>query len=485
MSYGTETVQIHKKLKLDKRRGSENWYARLTLDNGKREVKSTGTADLERAKEVALALYYETQARIANKLPASTRKFKAVAEHTVTRMKEDLAAGAGKQAYKDYIQAIDNWLVPYFGGTDIAKIDLARMTAFDAWRAEKMGKTPAASTISNHNAAMNRVLDEAELRGWITKSFRPTLLNKGRASESRGGFSRDEYVKIYSRLRTWHTETDNLKARDMRETLRNYALFLANSGLRHGTEALGLQWRNLEWHEDATGRYLVIYVSGKTGSRATVPRLRVQAVLERQLKLNAKLNFPSLEAAIAARSEEKVWVTRMGREADIHNLARHFEALLQVLKLKHGADNKVRTLYSFRHYYQTADLLRGMSVHKLGKQVGTSTPMMDKYYSKVSPLANAYEHSGKAWLDQKQAQKKSVVQAASVTLPQPSSVELAFRLHGAGVIDAGALLAALGANSNGYVATEEIKTLALTAVQNGKLDQKVLMQVLAGVAAGD
>jgi hypothetical protein len=35
MSYGVESVQVHKKLRLDKRKGSNNWYARLTLPNGK------------------------------------------------------------------------------------------------------------------------------------------------------------------------------------------------------------------------------------------------------------------------------------------------------------------------------------------------------------------------------------------------------------------------------------------------------------------
>ena len=68
MSYGVESIRIHKKLRLDKRAGSDNWYARLTLPNGKRLVKTTKTDDLEAAKEVALRLYYEVDARIQNKL---------------------------------------------------------------------------------------------------------------------------------------------------------------------------------------------------------------------------------------------------------------------------------------------------------------------------------------------------------------------------------------------------------------------------------
>jgi hypothetical protein len=57
MSYGVNSIQIHKKLRLDKRAGSDNWYARLTLPSGKRLVKTTKTDDLEAAKEVALRLY--------------------------------------------------------------------------------------------------------------------------------------------------------------------------------------------------------------------------------------------------------------------------------------------------------------------------------------------------------------------------------------------------------------------------------------------
>ena len=88
MSYGVNSIQIHKKLRLDKRAGSDNWYARLTLPNGKRLVKTTKTEDIESAKEVALRLYYEVNARIQNKLPATTSKFADVAKHAINRMEQ-------------------------------------------------------------------------------------------------------------------------------------------------------------------------------------------------------------------------------------------------------------------------------------------------------------------------------------------------------------------------------------------------------------
>ena len=132
MSYGVKSVQIHKRLRLDKRASSDNWYARLTLPNGKRLIKTTKTDDIETAKEVALRLYYETDARIQNKLPATTRKFKDVAKHAITRMETEIREGVGKQAYRDYVQALNKWLVPYFGTQDIEKIDLTAVTKFAA-----------------------------------------------------------------------------------------------------------------------------------------------------------------------------------------------------------------------------------------------------------------------------------------------------------------------------------------------------------------
>jgi integrase len=396
MSYGVNSIQIHKKLRLDKRAGSDNWYARLTLPNGKRLVKTTKTEDIESAKEVALRLYYEVDARIQNKLPATTRKFGDVAKHAINRMETEIREGVGKQAYRDYVQALNKWLIPYFGGTDIAKLDLAAVTAFDAWRTAQSGKVPAQSTINNHNSALNRVLDEAELNGWIVKSLRPTLLNKGVKTQSRGSFSVEEYRVIYTALRTFHKNTPNEKSAATRETLRNYVLFLANTGVRHGTEALGLRWRNIEWYERDGERYLAINVDGKTNKRTAIARHSVENSLWRQARLNPRIRAVSdFDGLVAAKLDEPVFTTRLSDTVTVHNLNRAFNALLDGLDLKTGADGRTRTLYSLRHFYATLNLERGVTTHALSRQLGNSTVMIDRHYSKYSPLLNAEVHSGR------------------------------------------------------------------------------------------
>jgi hypothetical protein len=470
MSYGTSTIQVHKKLRLDKRKGSNNWYARLTLPNGQRQVKSTGTDDLEKAKEVALEMYYDVQARLKNQLPANTRKFKHVAEFAVKRMQDDVAAGTDKRAYKDYISAINKWLIPYFEKTDVEKIDLAALTAFDAWREQEFGKKLAQSTINNHNAALNRVLDEAELRGWINKSMRPTLLNKGVPTQSRGSYTAAEYKTIYTALRTFHKETKRDDAAATRETLRNYVLFLANTGIRHGTEALGLEWRNIEWHTKGDDRFLAVNVDGKTKKRKAVARDRVADFLFRQSQLNPRLSYETLDDLIAAKSTEKVWTTRKGETATVANLNRANNALLKKLDLKTGADGQPRTLYSWRHFYATQDLERGVSTHALSKQMGNSTTMLDKHYSKYSPLLNAELHSGRT--SKKQTKQSTNTQASPATL--------AFDMLTAGKLTETELLAVLGVERDGYAVTEEIAMRALEAKNADLIDSNTLLKILNG-----
>ena len=336
---------------------------------------------METAREAALRLYYETDARIQNKLPATTHKFADVARHAIARMETEIREGVGKQAYRDYVQTLNNWLITYFGGTDIAKLDLAAVTRFDAWRPQQSGKLPAQSIINNHNSALNSVLNLAELNGWPVKPLRPTLLNNGVKTQSRGSFSVEEYRVIYTALRSYHKQTTNEKSAATRETLRNYVLFLANTGVRHGTEALGLTWRNIEWcageGEGEGERYLAVSVDGKTNKRTAVARDRVVNSLWRQTQLNPRIEAMDFDTLIAAKSDEPVFTTRLCATVTVHNLNLAFNALLDELNLKAGANGRTRALYNWRHFYATQDLARGVSTHALSRQLGNNTEMID------------------------------------------------------------------------------------------------------------
>ena len=114
-----------------------------------------------------------------------------------------------------------------------------------------------------------------------------------------------------------------------------------------------------------------------------------------QAQLNSRISVADFDALIAAKLDEPVFTTRLGAVATVPNLNRAFNSLLDELDLKTGADGRTRTLYSWRHFYATQDLERGVSTHALSRQLGNSTDMIDKHYSKYSPLLNAEVHSGR------------------------------------------------------------------------------------------
>jgi len=140
---------------------------------------------------------------------------------------------------------------------------------------------------------------------------------------------------------------------------------------------------------------LAINVDGKTNKRTAIARDRVVDFLWRHAQHNAKIHAADFDALIAMKSNELVFTTRLGAVVTVHNLNAAFNKLLDDLNLKTGADGRTRTLYSWRHFYATQDLERGVSTHALSRQLGNSTEMIDRHYSKYSPLLNAEVHSGR------------------------------------------------------------------------------------------
>lgn len=114
------------------------------------------------------------------------------------------------------------------------------------------------SNINTHNTALNRMLDEAEQRGWITPAIRPKPINDGIKTKNRGIFTKEEYKTIYEAPRSFHKGSVNPMIQAKREVLRNNVLVLANTGMRHGTEALNLKWKHLLWIKDGDETYLAL-----------------------------------------------------------------------------------------------------------------------------------------------------------------------------------------------------------------------------------
>lgn len=469
----SETERVNEKLTIYRRGLSSRWQARVKLANGEWHRFSTGKTDKDEAKEVALQQYYTVDFRTKNKLPPSTRKFRRVAEFAKQRMQDELTADGGHVVFRDYITAINRYLIPYFGNMNVASIKFSDLQAFDAWRTKKLGRQAAHSTINTHNSALNRVLDEAEQRGWITSSIRPSLINKGKSADSRGSFTDEEYRFIYTTMRTWHQSAHREDTRETREVLRNYILFLANTGVRHGTEALGLKWKNISWFTKDDDRFLAIFVSGKTGGRELIARDNTEQYLDRQRALNATLSSRTFDEVLRAKIDDYVFKTRSGRVVTLFNLARSFKTFLREHNMETGTDGRTRTLYSWRHFYATSGLSKGTSTHILSKQMGNSTQMLDRFYSKLSPKLNAELHSGRT--EEKSKKNREDKDIARPILPDvtPQLFDLFTAKH---LSEEGLLQAVCG--KSGYKPTEAISMKAISLFKDGLLSEVGLLKLL-------
>lgn len=375
------------------RERSAVWQCMFKAKDGRWRRRTTGEVDQAKAFDAALRIYYEAEVKIDNNLPINVKRFDSVADAVVQQLQEALDKGQGKASYPSYITAINVHLKPFFGKHNIDSINADLLSKFDVWRRKRAGRQLASSTITNHNTALNRIFDFAELHGWVTRATRPALVNRGVRARARPAFTREEYAKLIRKLPHWVRQARTERSSMMRELLNDYVLVLANTGIRHGTEAMNLKWRNIDWHVKDGQRYLRLHVNGKTGERTAIARHNTEDFLRRiQLRFD-DLKHMSFDELIAARVDQHVF--RLADGTQTANLNQTFDTLMDDTGLAVGAGGEQRrTLYSFRHMYATFQILDKVGIHELARQMGTSVAMLEEHYSKLTPELMADTFAG-------------------------------------------------------------------------------------------
>lgn len=379
-----------------RRERSKRWQAAFSIDGNPIRI-STGKRNLNEAKEVARDIYLEYKFRHKNDLPIITKKFSDVARLAIADMRKQLDGGLGKKVYLHYIVCIEQYLIPFFGAQYVTSIDYEKIQSFYDWRREKMGREPKASTLNTHNSAMNRVFDEAVARGFLAQKDVPILLNKGEKSERRPDFTREEYATMIRKLPHWIKQGKAGKPTDMRYLMRDYVLVLANTGMRHGTEALNLNWKHVTLFEENGLQYLEMSVTGKTGRRDIICRSGTINYLKRIHERSDDIKYMSFEQLLKARLDVPLFRLPDGTVSkNIHQTFRAFMKDSGLLKCPRTGQN--RTLYSLRHTYATFALLNdGMDIHALAVQMGTSIGMIERHYSHLTPRLKKDMLTGKRY----------------------------------------------------------------------------------------
>jgi integrase len=372
---------------LYKRTTSHQWQCRFKLATGAWHSASTGSDQIAEATTQAIAIYETVKVKLASDLAIKTRTFRQLATQELAAAARVVQANPNKRTHVDYIHIYTKYLIPFFGNNQINDITQELVDDYVAWRISKMGKNPKTYTQRRHAGLYKRVIERAREQGLIHRHRTIPLLEVAAdRAEIRPAFNQQEVSYLLEYMRDWERFGRNQRSNHMRRLCRVYVEFLLGTGIRQGTESMPIRWRSLQWHWIGEKRYLRVWVSGKTGPRYLIARDFVIEALDRLIAWQA-LPYANLDAVIEAKLDRKIFLFPEGDAP--HSLDDVFERLMIESNLLKDATGKNRTLYSLRHTYATFALAEGIDIHTLARQMGTSTLMIEKHYSKLTPMMAA------------------------------------------------------------------------------------------------
>lgn len=169
-----EKVEIDEGFYIYLQRNSKVWLARFKIA-GRWMSRTTKQRDKAKAINAAIKVRSECETLHAHGIAIRSKSFRDVAELAIKRMQEALPGTRGQGSFKDYELFLRKYHIPFFDRTHVNNIDRAKLIEFDEWRIQKAGRILTQSTIKSHNAALQRVFDEAVLRKWMQPLQVPDL----------------------------------------------------------------------------------------------------------------------------------------------------------------------------------------------------------------------------------------------------------------------------------------------------------------------
>ena len=425
----TTHTLIARKLIVYQRERSAIWQCRFNVD-GRWQRASTGERDLAEAKAKAHDILVEANTLKKLNVAPITRRFKDIASAVMRKLKDEVKTRKAKPIYKDYITAIDTYLIPVLGKYAVNNITYEALEELDRRRTKRMGKAATRSTQLTHNAALKLIFDEAIYKGYMVELNRPKLVAKGKVSERRMEFGLDETRALKSNFTEW-IEAGKADSKELRKLLKDYVMVLLDTGARPGKELLELRWTQIELKKYPTSkktgvielpneysdtgeeittfnlnRTAVINIqAGKTGSRLAIGRLPTVKALEDIAQRNYGKTLSKLlkeqcndyiftyKEFVSDRQNKPNRKPKLVRPTSFSKL---FDTYLTEHNLQiDSVTQKKRVLYSLRHTYATLALTNdNVPIHTLAKQMGTSTTMIEKHYSHLDSVKAVHQLRG-------------------------------------------------------------------------------------------
>ena len=417
------------------------WQARFKLFGmaGYKQV-SLKTTDYEDAHSHAKEQFFRFQQMVKEGAALRERTFSQAWHEWFNEMDANGVWSASRRKWhQNYFNRYFN---PFFGFRKLDDITMEFANGYWAWRKrywlDGPGVNPAANQIkynrrrrglpnrTTHNAKKNPahktlLMEQSALNqifSWCYSSkrfMRYSIKMKAPSGHNqtegrRASFTDDEWESIKWNLQDWANGTgkyaqDRLNDyhRHHRKQLRYFVLFIANTGIRPGTETRFMKWEDLS-------PLPVDTVNQKTDKKAHEVILRI--AIRQSGKKRVPRTVVSLPNAVDVMNDWRkishypddqhfVWygMSKSGSaQKPATDLNKTFQAFLKTVDYKgrkdgllNDAEGNRRSLYSMRHLYAAKRVRAGVSYEDLRRTMGTGIPQLVKHYDDVTSVQRAAE----------------------------------------------------------------------------------------------
>lgn len=379
-----------------KQENSSRWQCKFKVGK-KWIVRSTKEKSLPKAKIRAEIIYLVAQDSDQAGIPLdegrTKYKLKTIARLVVDELEHRFVQ---KKIYADYILILKGYIAntASIGNLDVRNIGRAEINNFYEFHRQRLGREPAKSTRLTHNSALNLCFQKAVELAYLRPGEVPKLSAKGGVdTKPRDELSRDDIFKIaYGTPESWWSDGKTWKTRERKALLRHVYQLILSTGMRPGTEILGLKWGHLEKDKKGNVRFATLH-EGKT-FRGRPRKIYISPYASRYLK-----HIRSREHHV--NEDDYIMVFSDGERPSSRSLTKLFSERLEQVGVKEK-EQLSRTLYSARHTFATHYLRAQVSANLVAKQMGTSIQMIDSHYSHVlaEDVAEAFSRVQADYLDQ-------------------------------------------------------------------------------------
>jgi integrase len=366
---------------------TKNWYGRCSI-GGQTKVFTSGTRHRSKAIKILEKKFDKLHLRVELGDNIHSKTFKSDLKEYLASLENNSSI---KERTKDFYREKIRMIMSCKGllNKKVSNLTMSDInTHYLVWRKNNTNLKGATlrGDLTVLQGFLNWCFTQGKRKQRVT-SLAKALLSKELRSQrtSRIGFTKEQYQHLLKISRQRIKEGKTLKIKFERQRLHQFIIFMVGTGLRVD-ECLNLQWddvtfmdRNkvntgLSQLDDDNRYYTKINVSkSKTGTRETMGVASSYWALQSLIKLYKETGLQKIQGKIFGVKSFRIGLNTLLEASGLK-------------EVKIGDSIKTRDSKSFRNTFIQFGLDKGLSSNAISKLCGTSSQMIDRFYTANTQL---------------------------------------------------------------------------------------------------